>query len=39
MLSIDGNILWHGFNGDSPKHGAAYAWLQSMEALEEVAIS
>ena len=39
MLSIDGNILWHGFNGDSPKHGAAYAWLQSMQALEEVAIS
>ena len=39
MLSIDTNILWHGFNADSPQHGAAYAWLQSMQALEEVAIS
>jgi toxin-antitoxin system PIN domain toxin len=39
MLSIDTNILWHGFNADSPQHGAAYAWLQSMQAFEEVAIS
>jgi predicted nucleic acid-binding protein len=36
MISIDTNILWHGFNADSPQHGAAYAWLQSMQALEDV---
>ena len=39
MLSIDTNILLHGLNADSPQHGAAYAWLQSVQALEEVAIS
>jgi predicted nucleic acid-binding protein len=39
MLSIDANILWHGFNADSPQHAAAYDWLQSVQALEEVAIS
>jgi toxin-antitoxin system PIN domain toxin len=39
MLSVDTNILWHGFNADSPQHGAAYAWLQTVQTLEEVAIS
>jgi uncharacterized protein len=39
MLSIDTNILLHAFNADSPQHGAAYAWLQSVQVLEEVAIS
>ena len=39
MLSIDTHILWHGFNADSPQHGAAYAWLRSVQALEEVVIS
>ena len=39
MLSIDTNILLHGFNADSPQHGVAYAWLKSVQALEEVAIS
>ncbi len=39
MVSIDTNILLHGFNVDSPQHEAAYAWLQSVRALEDVAIS
>jgi toxin-antitoxin system PIN domain toxin len=39
MISIDTNILLHGFNSDSPQHRPAYAWLQSVQGLEEVAIS
>lgn len=39
MLSIDTNILWHAFNADSPQHRVAYAWLQTVQHLEEVAIS
>lgn len=39
MLSIDTNILFHGFNEDSPSHAAAYAWLSSIQHAEEVAIS
>ena len=39
MLSIDTNLLFHGFNEDSPSHAAAYAWLTSIQDNEEVAIS
>jgi predicted nucleic acid-binding protein len=39
MLSIDTNVLFHGFNEDSPSHAAAYAWLSSIQGDEEVAIS
>ncbi|MBL9153512.1 MAG: PIN domain-containing protein [Verrucomicrobiales bacterium] len=39
MLSIDTNILFHGFNADSPCHEAAYAWLESIASIEEVALS
>jgi len=39
MLSIDTNILFHGTNGDSPDHQAAYAWLVSIRQDENVAIS
>jgi toxin-antitoxin system PIN domain toxin len=39
MLSIDTNVLLHGFNADSPQHASAYAWLQSVQFLEDVAIS
>lgn len=39
MLSIDTNILFHGFNEDSPRHAAAHAWLVSIAGDEEVAIS
>lgn len=39
MLSVDTNILLHGVNADSPQHKAAFAWLQSVQPLEDVAIS
>jgi uncharacterized protein len=39
MLSIDTNLLFHGFNEDSPSHAVAYAWLSSIQGDEEVAIS
>ena len=39
MLSIDTNILFHGFNQDSPRHAAAHAWLVSIGGAEDVAIS
>lgn len=39
MLSIDTNILFHGFNEDSPNHAAALAWLTSIQREEDVAIS
>jgi uncharacterized protein len=39
MLSIDTNILLHGFNEDSPRHAAAHAWLVSIAGNEDVAIS
>lgn len=39
MLSIDTNILLHGFNEDSPRHKAAAKWLQSIAPDEDVAIS
>jgi predicted nucleic acid-binding protein len=39
MPSIDTNILCPVFNTDSPHHGAAYDWLQSIQGLEEVAVS
>ena len=39
MLSIDTNILLHGFNEDSPRNEAARAWLTSIQQKEEVAIS
>ena len=39
MLSIDTNLLLHAFNEDSPAHEAAYAWMLSIQALEEVAVS
>jgi len=39
MISIDTNILFHGFNEDSPRHAAAHAWLVSIACVEDVAIS
>lgn len=39
MLSIDSNILLHGFNEDSVRHKAAHAWLTSIQREENVAIS
>ncbi len=39
MLSIDTNILLHGFNEDSPRNEAAMAWLESIASDEDVAIS
>lgn len=39
MLSIDTNILLHGFNEDSPQHEAAKNWLESIARDEDVAIS
>lgn len=39
MLSIDTNLLFHGFNEDSPSHARAHAWLTSIAGDEDVAIS
>jgi uncharacterized protein len=39
MLSVDTNILFHAVNADSPRHDAAYGWIASLPADEEVAIS
>jgi toxin-antitoxin system PIN domain toxin len=39
MLSVDTNILFHGFNEDSPRHEAAHSWLASIARDEDVAIS
>lgn len=39
MLSIDTNLLLHAVNQDSPAHEAAYAWMMSIQGLEEVALS
>ncbi len=39
MLSIDSNILLHGFNEDSVRHEAAAQWLESIAQDEDVAIS
>jgi uncharacterized protein len=39
MLSIDTNLLFHGFNADSPSHEAAYRWLASVSGQPDVAIS
>ncbi len=39
MLSIDTNILLHGFNEDSPRNEAARVWLESIARDEDVAIS
>lgn len=39
MLSIDTNILLHGFNEDSVRHKAAHAWLTSIQREENIAIS
>jgi predicted nucleic acid-binding protein len=39
VLSIDTNILLHGFNEDSPQQVAALRWLQSIAKVEAVAIS
>ena len=39
MLSIDTNILFHGFNEDSPSHDPALAWITSIAGDEDVAIS
>lgn len=39
MISIDTNILWHAFNADSPQHAMAFAWLRSIQSVEDVAIS
>jgi uncharacterized protein len=39
MLSMDTNLLFHAFNGDSPRHKAAYAWLTAIPPEQEVAVS
>ena len=39
MFSIDTNLLLHGFNADSPRHEATYAWRISIQGKEDVAIS
>jgi predicted nucleic acid-binding protein len=39
VLSIDTNILLHGFNEDSPHQKAAIRWLESIAKEEAVAIS
>jgi len=39
MLSIDTSILLHACTEDSPSHRAAYAWLASIQRVEDVAIS
>ncbi len=39
MLSIDTNILLHGFNEDSPRQEAAIRWLESLAFDEDVAVS
>ena len=39
MLSVDTNILLHAFNADSPSHRAAFAWINSIQRKEDVAIS
>jgi uncharacterized protein len=39
VLSIDTNILFHAFNLESPDHKVAYAWITSMSARDDVAIS
>ena len=39
MLSIDTNILLHGFNEDSVRHEAAAQWLEYIAQEEGVAIS
>ncbi len=39
MLSIDTNILLHGFNEDSPRNEAAKVWLESTAKAQDVAIS
>lgn len=39
MLSIDTNLLLHALNEDSPSHRAAYAWLTSIQRVENVVIS
>ena len=39
MLSIDTNILLHGFNQDSPQQGVAIRWLESVAKEENIGIS
>ena len=39
MLSIDSNLLLYAYNNASPWHGAAHAWLTSVQHEEDVAIS
>lgn len=39
MLSIDTNVLLHGFNRDSPLHERAYEWIASIPQDTEVGIS
>lgn len=39
MLSIDTNILFHALNEDSPSHASAFAWISSIQGVEDVAIS
>ena len=39
MLSIDTNILLHGFNQDSPQQGVAIRWLESVAKEENISIS
>ena len=39
IFSIDTNLLLHAVSADSPRHKAAYAWLNSIQHVEDVAIS
>ena len=39
MLSIDANLLLYAFNSDSPWFAESRAWLTSIQADEDVAIS
>ena len=39
MLSIDTNLLFYAIDESSPKHKAAYAWLDSLQQSEGVVIS
>lgn len=39
MISIDTNLLFYAFNSDSPPHRAAFEWLSSLTAREDIIIS
>lgn len=39
MISIDTNLLFYAYNSDSPPHQAAFEWLSSLAAREDIVIS